>query len=122
MNEATIIGHLGGHPDLRYTANGQPVVSMRIATNEKWKDAQGQKQQRTEWHTVVVWGGLAKTCAEYLSKGDQVLARGRMQHREWTDKENVKRTTCEIVAEMVTFLRTQRGGNAPTPTDQDAPF
>jgi single-strand DNA-binding protein len=104
VNKVILIGNLGANPELRYTQGGQAVANFRIATNEKWNDKNGQTQERTEWHRVVVWGKLAELCNQYLVKGRQVYVEGRLQTREWTDKENKKNYTTEVVAQQVTFL------------------
>lgn len=108
MNKAIIIGNLGADPEIRYTASGSPVANLRVATNEKWTDKSGAKQERTEWHRVVVFGPTADSCGKYLSKGRQVAIEGRIQTKEWKDKDGNKRYTTEIVAHNVTFLS---GGN-----------
>jgi single-strand DNA-binding protein len=104
VNKVILIGHLGKDPEVRYTPNGQAVANFTVATNDSWTDKAGQKQDRTEWHRVVVWAKLAELCAEYLSKGRQVYLEGRLQTREWTNKENVKQYTTEVVANQVVFL------------------
>src|SRR5437868_5633412 len=104
VNKVILIGHLGKDPEVRYTPNGQAVANFTVATNDSWTDKAGQKQDRTEWHRVVVWAKLAELCGEYLSKGRQVYLEGRLQTREWTNKEGVKQYTTEVVANQVVFL------------------
>ncbi|WP_229908168.1 single-stranded DNA-binding protein [Comamonas sp. JC664] len=104
MNKVILIGNLGADPEVRFTPGGQAVANFRIATSESWVDKNGQKQERTEWHRIVVWGKLAELCGEYLKKGRQCYVEGRLQTREWTDKENRKNYTTEVVANAVTFL------------------
>lgn len=104
LNKVMLIGNLGKDPEVRYTPGGQAVANFNIATNEAWTDKQGQKQERTEWHRIVVWGKVAELCGEYLSKGRQVYIEGRLQTREWTNKEGAKQYTTEIVANQVLFL------------------
>lgn len=104
VNKVIVIGNLGDDPEKRVTGSGQAVTTLRIATNERWTDKAGQKQERTEWHRVVVWGPQAENCAQYLAKGRQVYVEGRLQTRQWDDKEGVKRYTTEIVAQRVQFL------------------
>lgn len=104
VNKVIIIGNLGADPEKRVTGSGQTVATLNVATNEKWTDKGGQKQERTEWHRVVVWGAQADNCAQYLSKGKQVYVEGRLQTRQWDDKEGKKRYTTEIVAQRVQFL------------------
>ncbi|MCB9652365.1 MAG: single-stranded DNA-binding protein [Deltaproteobacteria bacterium] len=112
LNKVTLIGNLGADPEVRYTASGSPVANFRIATSEQWTDRSGEKQERTEWHRIVVWGKTAEICGEYLRKGRSVYVEGRLQSREWEDKEGVKRTTVEINADRVLFLggRGEGGG------------
>jgi single-strand DNA-binding protein len=104
VNKVILIGNLGADPEVRFTPGGQAVANFRIATSESWTDKNGQKQERTEWHRIVVWGKLAELCGEYLKKGRQCYVEGRLQTREWTDKENRKNYTTEVVANAVTFL------------------
>ena len=104
VNKAILIGNLGADPEVRFTPGGQAVANFRIATSESWTDKGGQKQERTEWHRIVVWGKLAELCGEYLAKGRQCFVEGRLQTREWTDKENRKNYTTEIIANNVVFL------------------
>jgi single-strand DNA-binding protein len=105
VNKVILVGNLGKDPEVRYTPGGQAVANFTIATNEAWTDKQGQKQERTEWHRIVVWGKTAENCGEYLSKGRQVYIEGRLQTREWTNKEGAKQYTTEIVANQVLFLQ-----------------
>ena len=111
VNKVILIGNLGKDPEVRFTPSGQAVANFNIATNESWMDKSGQKQERTEWHKIVVWGKLGELCGEYLSKGRQCYIEGRLQTREWTDKEGKKNYTTEIVAQNVQFLG-GRGDNA----------
>lgn len=104
VNKVILIGNLGADPEVRFTPGGQAVANFRVATNESWTDKNGQKQERTEWHRIVVWGKLAELCGEYLKKGRQAYIEGRLQTREWTDKEGKKNYTTEIVANTVQFL------------------
>jgi single-strand DNA-binding protein len=130
VNEAIIIGNLGQDPELRHTGSGTAVCSLSVATNRKWKNKDGELQDDTQWHKVVVWDKQAESCAEYLSKGRQVYVRGRLQTRDWEDKEGVKRYTTEIVAQEVKFLGGKDGGGSgggrsdapPPPGDDDLPF
>lgn len=103
VNKAIILGNLGKDPEVRYTNGGHAVANFSVATNEKWgKD--GNQQERTEWHRIVVWGKQAETCGQYLKKGRSVFIEGRIQTREWTNKEGAKQYTTEIVADRVQFL------------------
>lgn len=110
VNKVILIGNLGADPELRYTPGGQAVATFNIATNESWKDKNGQDQDKTEWHRVVVWGKVSENCAQYLAKGRTVYIEGRLQTREWNDKEGNKRYTTEIVANTVQFLGGPGGG------------
>jgi len=109
VNRVILIGNLGRDPELRYTAGGQPVASFSVATNERWNDREGKTQERTEWHRIVVWGKQGENCANYLQKGRTVYIEGRLQTREWEDKEGQKRQTTEVVAQSVQFLDRREG-------------
>ena len=110
LNKAMIIGNLGVDPEIRYTQSGTPVANLRIATNETWTDKGGQRQERTEWHRVVVFGRTAENVGKYLTKGRQVFVEGRIQTKEWEDRDGNKRYTTEIVAQNITFLSGGSGG------------
>lgn len=113
VNKVILLGNLGADPEVRFTQGGQAVATFRMATSESWTDrSSGQRQERTEWHRVVAWGRLAELCGEYLRKGRQCYVEGRIQTREWQDKEGQKRYTTEIVASQVVFLggRGEGGG------------
>ncbi len=103
VNKWLGIGNLGAAPELKYTASNQPVCNLSLACNETWKDKQGQKQERTEWVRVTVWGQTAENCAKYLTKGQQVYVEGRLQTREY-EKDGTKRYSTEVQAERVVFL------------------
>jgi single-strand DNA-binding protein len=108
INKVILIGNLGKDPELRHTPQGQAVCNFSIATSESWTDKSGQKQERTEWHRIVVWGKLGELCAKYLSKGRQAFIEGKLQTRAWDDKDGQKRYTTEVIATSVQFL----GGGA----------
>jgi single-strand DNA-binding protein len=110
MNKALILGNLGANPEMRSTAGGQSVATLNVATNEVWFDKQGQKQERTEWHKIVVWGKQADFCGQYLTKGSTVFVEGRIQTRSWEDQTGAKRYTTEIVATSVQAVG-GRGGS-----------
>lgn len=110
VNKVILIGNLGVDPEVRYTQGGQAVANFRIACNDTWTDKSGQRQERTEWVRIVAWGKTAELCGEYLQKGRQVYIEGRLQTREWTDKENRKQWTTEVVASQVVFLGSGQGG------------
>ncbi len=104
VNKVIIVGRLGANPEVRKVNSGQSVAHFNVATSENWVDNQGQKQERTEWHRIVVWGKLADICGQHLSKGRQVYVEGRLTTRQWEDKSGQKRYTTEIVANTVQFL------------------
>jgi single-strand DNA-binding protein len=110
LNKVFLIGNLGKDPEIRYTQTSQAVANFSIATTDTWNDKQGERQERTEWHNIVVWGKQAENCAEYLKKGRPVHVEGRLQTRTWEDKNGQKRYTTEIVADRVTFLGSGGGG------------
>lgn len=116
VNKVILIGNLGRDPELRYTQNGQPVANFSLATSENWTDKNsGDKVEKTEWHRVVVWGRTAEHCSQYLSKGRSVYIEGRLQTREWEDKEGQKRSTTEVNALTVQFLGAPRGQGIDEP-------
>jgi single-strand DNA-binding protein len=104
VNKAILVGNLGADPELRQTQSGQTVATFRLATSERWKDRQGQLQDRTEWHNIVVWGRLAEVVRDYLTKGSSVYIEGRIQTRQWEDQSGQKRYTTEIVANEMVML------------------
>ena len=116
-----VIGNLGSDPELRYTQSGQPVANFNIATNERWTDKSGAQQERTEWHKIVVWGKQAENCEKYLSKGRQVYVEGRIQTRDWEDKDGNKRYTTEIVAQTVQFLSGGAGAGSGGGSSYEGP-
>ncbi|MEQ1875314.1 MAG: single-stranded DNA-binding protein [Bdellovibrionia bacterium] len=109
VNKVIIVGHLGADPELKFTASGQAVARFNVATSENWTDKQGQKQERTEWHRMVVWGKLGEVCGKHLAKGRQVYVEGRLQTRQWEDQQGQKRYTTEVVAQTVQFLGPAKG-------------
>lgn len=119
VNKVILVGHLGSDPEVRYTQGGAAVASFTVATNESYTDKSGQRQDKTEWHRIVAWGKTAELCGEYLQKGRQVYLEGRLQTRQWDDKEGVKRYTTEIVAQTVQFLgsRNERGDGPGVPRE-----
>jgi single-strand DNA-binding protein len=139
INKVILIGNLGRDPELRYTQSGQPVANFSLATSESWnkKDGSG-KEERTEWHRIVAWGRTGELCAQYLAKGRTCYIEGRLQTREWENKEGVKQRTTEVVAQTVQFLGGPRGsggggaapdssggdfgGGGPAPPADDIPF
>lgn len=134
VNKVILIGNLGRDPEVRFTPSGQAVARFSVATTERWRDQQGQPQERTEWHDVVVWGKQAETCGQYLAKGRQVYVEGRIQKRTYDDRDGNKRTVVEIIAQTVRFLGSAQGrvqdapvvvplGEPPVPPEEDdVPF
>jgi single-strand DNA-binding protein len=128
VNKVILVGRLGADPDMRYTPSGQGVCEMRLATSESWNDKNGQRQERTEWHRIVVWGKRAEICSKYLAKGRQVYIEGRIQTRSYDDKDGNKRYITEIIANDVQFLggggregggRSERDDGPPPMADAD---
>jgi len=119
VNKVILVGRLGQNPEVRYTPSGAAVANFSVATNESWTDKSGQKQERTEWHRVVVWGKLAELCNQYLAKGRQVYVEGRLQTRQWQDKDNQTKYTTEIQAQTVQFLGGQERGAGQMDTQQE---
>ena len=139
VNRVILVGRLGRDPEMRHTTSGTPVVNFSLATDESWKDQNGERQRRTEWHNIVVWSKLAEICNQYLTKGRLVYIEGRIQSREWDDRDGNKRRTTEIVASNMQMLgsRNEEGATGePEPvavgeksgnmeagiTDDDIPF
>jgi single-strand DNA-binding protein len=108
VNKVILVGRLGRDPETRYTGGGQAVANFSVATDESYKDKNGERQKRTEWHKIVVWGKQAEIAQQYLKKGSLIFIEGRIQSREWQDKEGQKRTSFEIVASNFRML----GGRA----------
>ncbi len=104
VNKVILVGRLGADPELKTVGQGQSVARLSLATSENWTSKDGQKQERTEWHRIVVWGKQAENCAKHLAKGRQIYVEGRLQTRQWEDPQGQKRYTTEIVAMTVQFL------------------
>lgn len=139
VNKVILIGNLGKDPEVRFTPNGRAVARFPIATSEFWNDAEGNRQERTEWHNIIVWGKQGETCAQYLAKGRQVYVEGSIRSRSYDDKSGTKRYVTEIIAQRVRFLgggggtrvapeaesepaaEPAAGGQTP-PFDDDIPF
>ncbi|HEY2819457.1 MAG TPA: single-stranded DNA-binding protein [Candidatus Acidoferrum sp.] len=112
VNKVILVGRLGRDPETRYTGGGQAVANFSIATDETYKDKNGERQKRTEWHKIVVWGKQAEIAQQYLKKGSLIFIEGRIQSREWQDKEGQKRTSFEIVASNFRMLGGRADGAA----------
>ena len=117
VNKVIVLGNLGVDPELKYTLSGAAVTTLSVATSESWKDDSGNRQERTEWHRVVLWRRLAEVAGEYLKKGSKVYFEGRLQTRSWEDKDGVKRYTTEIICDVMTMLdgRGDSGGSSRSP-------
>ncbi|MCP4004015.1 MAG: single-stranded DNA-binding protein [bacterium] len=122
INKVILVGNLGRDPELRYTQQGTAVANFTVATTEKYKNKSGENQEKTEWHKIVAWDRLAEICGEYLAKGKQVYIEGKLQTREWEDKEGNKRWTTEIVARDLQMLgrRGDSGGGDYRPAQGGA--
>ncbi len=118
LNRATIIGRLTRDPELRSLGSGRSVASFSVATGRQWTDQNGQKQKQTEFHNVVMWGKLAETASQFLHKASRLYVEGRLQTRDWTGQDGVKRTRTEIIADNFIMLdsRPAEGGFAPAST------
>jgi len=115
LNKVQIIGHLGRDPEMRYTPSGRPVTTFTVAVSRSWNTVDGERHNETEWFNIVAWGNLAEICKQYLNKGQQVYIEGRLQTRRWDDKEGVKHTSVEIVANEMMMLgdRREHANNVP---------
>jgi len=110
VNKVILVGNLGRDAELRYTPGGAAVATVNMATTEVWNDKGGQRQEKTEWHRIVLWGKQAESLQEYLTKGKQIYVEGRLQTRQWDDKDGNKRYTTEIKADRITLLGGGGGG------------
>jgi len=111
VNRAILIGRLGRDPEMRFTQSGMAVANFSLATNERWVGQDGNRQERTEWHNIVAFGKLADICGQFLKKGKLVFIEGRLQTREWDDRDGNKRRTTEIVASNMQMLESRGGGD-----------
>lgn len=112
VNKVILLGRLGQNPEIRHTPSGASVANFSLATNESWTDKNGQKQEKTEWHRIVVWGKLAELCGQYLTKGRQAFIEGKLQTRQWQDKDGQTKYTTEILAQTVQFIGAGTGQGA----------
>lgn len=119
VNKVILVGNLGADPEIRYTPSGTAVANFNIATSENWTNKEGQKETKTEWHKIVTFGKLAEICGEYLAKGKQIYVEGRIQTRQWDDRDGNKRYTTEIVANTMQMLG--RPGDKPQEAPQEEP-
>ena len=119
VNKVILVGNLGRDAEMRFTPGGQPVATLNLATTEVWNDKEGQRQEKTEWHRVVLWGRQAESLAQYLVKGKQIYVEGRLQTRQWDDKDGNKRYTTEIKADRITLLGGGGGGQRSAPVERE---
>jgi len=119
VNKVILVGNLGRDPEMRYMPSGDALASFSIATTDNWKDKNGQKQERTEWHRISMFGKLAEIAGEYLKKGSSVYIEGRLQTRKWQDKEGNERQTTEVVADRMQMLGGRGGSNTYEVMDED---
>ena len=110
VNKVILVGNLGRDAELRYTPGGAAVATLNLATTETWNDKEGQRQEKTEWHRVILWGKQAETLNQYLQKGKQIYVEGRLQTRQWDDKDGNKRYTTEVRGDRVVLLSSGSGG------------
>jgi len=127
LNRVSLLGNLGSDPELRYTADGMAVANFSIATTERWKDKEGKRQEKTEWHRIVFYKGLAEVAGEYLKKGVMVYLEGKLRTQEWEDKEGTKRYTTEISGNLLKMLNKNPGkhpmnGSVLDEEEPDVPF
>ncbi|HBN45190.1 MAG TPA: single-stranded DNA-binding protein [Candidatus Marinimicrobia bacterium] len=127
VNKAVLVGHLGADPESRFTPSGVAVTTFNMATNESWKNNEGQYEDRTEWHRVVLFGKAAETANEYMKKGQLAYVEGRIRTRSWEDKEGMTRYTTEILGDRFTMLGRKSENQNPAPADaggddDDLPF
>ena len=123
VNKAILVGNLGRDAELRYTPGGAAVATLSLATTEIWNDKSGQRQEKTEWHRIVLWGKQAETLQEYLLKGRQIFVEGRLQTRKWDDRDGNTKYTTEVRADRVVLLgrRDDGGGGDPRPERPERP-
>jgi single-strand DNA-binding protein len=126
VNKVILVGNLGRDPEIRYTQQGTAVANFSLATTDRFKNRGGEMQERTEWHRIVAWDKLAEICGQYLAKGRQVYIEGRLQTREWEDKDGNKRSTTEIVAQTMQMLGRREGqgggGGGPSSSGPSEPM
>lgn len=121
VNRVIIVGNLGSDPEIRHTQGGDAVATLSVATSETWKDKSGEKQERTEWHRVVMWRRLAEIAQQYLRKGSKVYLEGKLQTRKWQAQDGSDRYTTEIVADQMQMLDSRTGGDQSAPRGQGSP-
>ena len=132
VNKVILVGHVGADPEPRYTSSGTAVVNLRMATNDVWRNAEGEDQESTEWHSVVLWGKQAEFVANYIKKGQLIYVEGRLQTRTWEDRDKIERRITEVRANVITPLGGMKAGekaeediqavSEEPPGDDDIPF
>ena len=126
VNKVVLVGHLGADPESRFTPSGVAVTTFNMATNESWKNKEGEYEDRTEWHRIVLYGKAAETASEYMKKGQLVYIEGRIRTRSWEDKDGMKRYTTEVLGDRFTMLGRKNENQSAAPTDasgdDDLPF
>lgn len=120
VNKAIILGNLGQDPEMHYSSSGKAIVNLSVATSEKFKDRDGNSNERTEWHRVVLFGRQAEVAGEYLRKGSTAYFEGRLQTRKWEDRDGVERYTTEIVCDRMQLIGSTKGGNGDRESRNDA--
>ncbi|MHB1202831.1 MAG: single-stranded DNA-binding protein [Acidithiobacillus sp.] len=121
VNKVILLGHLGRDPEMRYQPSGGAIATLNLATSETFKDREGNKQERTEWHRVVFFGRPAEVAGEYLRKGSMAYVEGRLQTRKWTDKEGQERYTTEIVGDRLQLVGGRGGGGTASLDEEPVP-
>ena len=121
VNKAVILGNDGNEPELRFMSNGKAVANFTVATSEQWKDQQGQKQEKTEWHRMVAYDKLAEIIGQYVKKGSKLYLEGKLQTREWTDQQGQKKYTTEIIVSEMQMLDGKPQGGQPAQGQQQSP-
>ena len=121
VNKAVILGNVGNDPELRFMSNGKAVANFTVATSEQWKDQQGQKQERTEWHRMVAYDKLAEIIGQYVKKGSKLYLEGKLQTREWTDQQGQKKYTTEIIVNEMQMLDGKPQGGQQAQGQKQAP-
>ncbi len=126
LNKVQLIGNVGKDPEIKFTQDGKPIANLSIATSDTWKDKQGQKQEKTEWHKIVAFGKLAEIIQQYVKKGDKLFVEGKLQTKKWTDKSGQDRDTTEVVldpfgGQMIMLGSPGRGSQQVQPNDQSPP-
>ncbi len=126
VNKVVLVGHLGADPESRFTPSGVAVTTFNMATNESWKNSEGEYEDQTEWHRIVLFGKAAETANEYMKKGQLVYIEGRIRTRSWEDKDGMKRYTTEVLGGRFTMLGRKNENQSAVPTDasgdDDLPF